>query len=147
MEKLADFGVGGGLAALAFWMFIAAVVIGGIWDSIRKREAQHETVRRIIESGQQIDQQLIDKLLSLSDGRSKRLDRDFKITALCILPTAVGMAFFAGILGSYYPGYLMPLLGVAALLACIGIGFWVAANYVARWYIEDSNSANTDALG
>ena len=36
-----------GLAAFGFWMFIAAVSLGGIWDGIRKREAEHETVRRI----------------------------------------------------------------------------------------------------
>ena len=41
-----------GLAALGFWTFIAAIIVAGIWDGIRKREAQHETLRRMIESGQ-----------------------------------------------------------------------------------------------
>ena len=49
-------GIGAGLAALAFWGFIAAVVVAYYWDSIRKRDAQHETVRRALESGQQLDQ-------------------------------------------------------------------------------------------
>jgi hypothetical protein len=49
-------GIGGGLAALAFWGFVAAVVVGGMWYAIREREAQHETLRRIIESGQPVDQ-------------------------------------------------------------------------------------------
>ena len=35
-----------GLAALGFWTFIAAIIVAGIWDGIRKREAQHETLRR-----------------------------------------------------------------------------------------------------
>ena len=86
------FSLGAGLAALAFWGFIASVVVAGIWFDIRKREAQHETVRRLVESGQLINQELMDKLLVLSDGKSKRLDRDFKITGLIMLPVAVGIA-------------------------------------------------------
>ena len=48
-----SFSLGAGLAALAFWGFIASVVVAGIWYDIRKRDAQHETVRRIVESGTQ----------------------------------------------------------------------------------------------
>jgi len=50
-----DLGIGAGLAALGFWGFVAVAVVAGIWDNIRKRDAQHETVRRLIESGQSAD--------------------------------------------------------------------------------------------
>ena len=56
-----DFGLGAGLAALAFWGFISSVVVAGIWYAVREREAQHETVRRLVESGQSIDSELMDK--------------------------------------------------------------------------------------
>ena len=39
--------VGFGMAAFAFWAFIASCVVGGIWYSIREKQAQHETLRRI----------------------------------------------------------------------------------------------------
>lgn len=52
-----------GLAAFGFWMFVAAAVIAGVWDGVRKREAEHETLRRMIESGKQPDSEMIDKLL------------------------------------------------------------------------------------
>ncbi len=111
MENL---GVGAGLAALAFWGFVAAIVVAGIWDNIRKREAQHETVRRIIESGQQLDQDVIDKLLLLSDsGGNKRHDQDLKLTGLWLLPISVGLAVFALILGSARPEALAPILGLS----------------------------------
>ena len=41
-----EFGVGAGLAALAFWGFLAAVVFATYWDASKKRESQQETLRR-----------------------------------------------------------------------------------------------------
>ena len=132
------FGVGAGMAAIAFWGFVAVAVIGAYWDSIRKRDAQHETVRRLIESGQPLDKELMDKLLVLSD--NKRLDRDFRITALWVLPVAVGLAVLGLILGTAIPQAKLPILGASALLACLGVGFWVASNVVRRWYPVERDS-------
>ena len=70
-----DMGIGAGLGALGFWLFIATVIAVGVWSSIRKRESQHETIRRAIESGQDIDPELADKLLTLTRTESKELDR------------------------------------------------------------------------
>ena len=30
--------MGAGIAAFGFWLFIAAAVVGGIWEGVRKRE-------------------------------------------------------------------------------------------------------------
>ena len=49
--------------ALAVFGFLAAVILGGIWLRVRKRDAQHETLRRMIEKVQNVDQALMDKLL------------------------------------------------------------------------------------
>lgn len=136
------FTIGAGLAALAFWGFIASVVVAGIWFDIRKREAQHETVRRIVESGKSIDEALMDKLLSLGSGKSDRLDRNFKITGLIMLPTAVGLAIFGIIMGTQFPETQLPLLGAAALVGCIGLGFLLTANIARRWYTSDQESSS-----
>ncbi|MBD3647471.1 MAG: hypothetical protein HUJ31_08490, partial [Pseudomonadales bacterium] len=103
-----DMGLGAGLAALAFWGFIAAVVVGGMWYDIRKRQAQQETVRRLFESGRPVDEELIDKLLG--QGKSSRMDLDFRVTALWILPIAVGLAVFSLIMGYQSREVLFPLL-------------------------------------
>ena len=63
MQGMGLDGLGAGLAAFGFWMFVAAIVVAGIWYDIAKRRAQHETLRRLIESGQTIDPELLDKLL------------------------------------------------------------------------------------
>ena len=134
------FSIGAGLAALAFWGFIASVVVAGIWFDIRKREAQHETVRRLVESGQPINQELMDKLLALSDGKSERLDRHFKIAGLILLPVAVGLAILGFVLGIQSPQAQLPLLGVAALVACIGLGMLWVSKVAESWYSADDDS-------
>ena len=134
------FTLGAGLAALAFWGFIASVVVAGIWFDIRKREAQHETVRRLVESGQPINQDLMDKLLALSDDKSERLDRNLKIAGLIMLPVALGIGLFGLVLGTGYPKAQLPLLGAAALIACIGFGLLWVSKVVGRWYSADDDS-------
>lgn len=141
MEHL-DLGIGAGLAALAFWGFVAAVAVAGIWDGIRKRDAQHETVRRLIESGQTIDEAMMEKLSLMGDGGSKRPDKDFYITALWLLPVAPGLAVLAFFVGINAPEALAPILGAAGLVACLGIGFLVAAKITKRWYTADSQVAD-----
>ncbi len=136
MENFELSSLGAGLVALAFWGFIAAVAVAGIWDGIRKRDAQHETVRHLLESGQQTGQATLEKLLSLSGGGNKHPDRDFKITALWILPVAPGLALLGLILGAEAQA---PLLGVAVLVACLGIGFLLAGKIAERWIPSDTD--------
>lgn len=124
-----------GLAALGFWLFIAAVSVAGIWDGIRKREAEHETLRRIIESGKKPDQQLMDKLL----GHNKAPERDLKVGGLITMSVAPGLVVLGWLVGE---DALMPLLGVAGLVACIGMGLLVAANFMKKAHQDESSEQN-----
>ena len=125
--------IGVGLAAMAFWAFLAAVVVAGIWDGIRKREAQHETLRRMVESGQSIDQELMDKLL----GGAKRQDRDLKVAGLIVTSIAPGLALLGWFISLLSSDWLFPMLGVAALVGCVGIGLLSASKFVGRSYRDD----------
>ncbi len=133
-----NMGLGAGLAAIAFWTFIAAVVVAGIWDGIRKREAEHETLRRMMESGRPMDQALVDKLL----GGNKRLDRDLKVAGLITLSAAPGLAALGWFLSLLSEKALLPLLGVSALVGFVGIGLLVASKFMERSYREDDASAS-----
>ncbi len=124
-----------GMAAFGFWLFIAAVSVGGIWDGIRKREVEHETLRRIIESGKQPDQQVMDKLL----GYNKAPERDLKVAGLITMSVAPGLVVLGWLVGE---GALMPLVGVAGLVAFIATGMLVAANFMKKARERDSSGQN-----
>ena len=121
-------GLGAGIASLAFWGFIASVVVGGIWYALRERQAQYETLRSLIESGQKIDEDIVNQVL----GGSKQLDRDLRIAAYIVLATAPGVAVLAWCISLVSEPWLYPLLGVAALVAFVGLGLLVAANVAGR---------------
>jgi len=129
-----DLGLGAGLAAMAFWGFIAAVVVAGIWDGIKKRETQHETIRRMVESGQPVDPELIDQLVGRG---SYRADVDLRITAFWLLPVSAAMLVFGLIMATQYPQTTAPLLGVSGMLAVMGGGFYGASRLAKKWYEND----------
>jgi hypothetical protein len=125
-------GLGAGIGAAAFWLFVAAAVFAGVWQNIRKRDAQHETLRRIVESGQPFDQVFLDKLVLLMGSAEKHLDRDLKLAGLILLFVAPGLAVLGIFIGQDQPDALLPLLGVAVLVGLLSIGLLVTAKIIAR---------------
>ena len=118
-------GIGAGIAALAFWGFVAAVAIAGILDNAKKRQSQHETLRRLIESGKAVDQDLVDRLLA--DDQGKRPYKGLRIAGIIVLSLAPGLAILGALLGQIDRRAELPLMGSAALMACLGVGLLVAA--------------------
>lgn len=132
---MAGTGLGAGMAAAAFWLFVAIVTVAGIWDGIRKRETQHETLRRAM-ANDKLDPELISKLIALTGG-AHNLDRDLTLGGLLVLLTAPGIAILAWFIGRIEPKAFDPLLGVSGLVAFIGIGLLVAASFVRRSHKHD----------
>jgi hypothetical protein len=125
--------VGAGVASLAFWGFMAAAVIVGTWDKAKKRETQHETLRRMIASGP-VDEGLMKRLMV---GEPKRADRELAIGAIVLFSIAVGLVLLGFVLRDAYETALTPLMGAAGVVACLAVGLWVASGYVKRARIED----------
>jgi uncharacterized protein YneF (UPF0154 family) len=123
-------GVGFGLAALAFWAFIASCVIGGVWYAIREKQAQHETVRRIIESGRDIDAEVIDRIMN--DRRKSKTD--FRVGAYITMSVTPGLALLGYVLEivSDNDRIFTIMLGVAGLVFFVAIGLLVASKVVER---------------
>jgi hypothetical protein len=128
-----------GLAAFGFWMFVAAAVVAGVWDGVRKREAEHETLRRMIEAGQRPDTETIDKLL----GHKKKPARDLKVAGLIVIFVAPGLALMGLMIGFAEGKALMPLLGIALLVAFVGAGLLTAAKFLERANREDTTDISS----
>ena len=119
------------LGALGFWIFIAAVVVAGIWFDARKREIQQETLRRIVESGKEIDAAMLDKLIAAGKGDS-RPDQDLKTSGVIMISIAPGLAILGWFMSELAEPLLKILLGVAILVAFLGIGMMVAGKVSER---------------
>lgn len=134
-------GTGAGLGALGFWLFIASVIAAGVWYDIRRREAQHETLRRIVESGQPIDDAVLDKVLALTSG-NRDLARDLKISGLIMVFLAPGLVALGWLLSiAVEANLLLIMLGVAALVAFIAAGLLIASRVARRWSDTPDGSA------
>jgi hypothetical protein len=114
------------LGALGFWIFIAAVVVAGIWNDARKKEIQQETLRRIVESGKDIDAAMLDKVVAAGRDDSSG-DQDLKASGIIMLFIAPGLAVLGYFMGELAEELFGILLGVSALVAFIGIGMLVAS--------------------
>ena len=127
-----------GLAAFGFWMFIAAVVVTGIWSDIRKRESQQETLRRIVESGQHLDAALVEKMLG-SVKASSNADRDLKVSGIITMFAAPGLAIFGYFLSSYNSKIQQIFIGIAVLVGIVGRGIYFAGVMAGRWREQDQD--------
>ena len=123
-------GFGFGLAAFAFWGFIASCVIGGIWYAIREKETQHETLRRIIESGREVDAEVIDRVMS-DGGKS---EDDLRVGGYITMSVAPGLALLGSVLkvATDNEQVFIILLGVSGLVLFIATGLLVAARVLER---------------
>lgn len=136
---MAGAGIGGGIAAAAFWAFVAVIIVAGIWDSARKRETQHETLRRMLDKSDALDQQLLDKMISQMNGQN-RLDRDLGLAGVLTTLIAPGIAILGWFIAMIAPQAWFPLVGVAGLVFFVGLSLLVASRLVARWHRDDSAS-------
>ncbi|CAE7404973.1 unnamed protein product [Symbiodinium microadriaticum] len=129
--------LGGGLAAMGFWLFIGLCVIGGIWEKNRKRESQQETIRKAMDKGLQLTPETIDHLI----GEDKDIAKDLKVSGIIVMAISPGLVVMGIALAFITLKALAPLFGAAAITAFIGAGLWYAGQWVQR---EDERLAAAD---
>ena len=120
----------GAIAAVAFWTFVAIVVVATAWKEFALKRETERTIRTAIEKGQQLDAGLVEKMLKPRRSR----DRDGLVIggAVCL---AVGlgmpvMGYFISLGGDNEAVY--PMAGVGVLMAMIGISLLVARRFVSK---------------
>ena len=127
-------GLAAGLGALGFWLFIAAIIVAGIWNDTKRKESQQETLRRIVESGEDIDPEVIDRLIGKSD--AVKTARDLQVAGLITLSTGVGLGIFGVFIGMIDAGARYAMFGVSLMVMCIGAGLLIASRQVGRRYAD-----------
>lgn len=125
-----------GFAGLGFWIFLSAVVVARVWFDVRKREAQQETLRRVVESGQHLDVAVIDRMLQVSGG-NERPDRDLKVAGIITMSASPGLAILGWFLGRFNDKIFEIMIGVALLVLLVGAGIYVAGIMINRWKQQD----------
>ena len=125
-----------GLAALGFWLFLAAIVVANVVAASRRRESQQETLRRVVESGQHLDVALIDRMLGVSES-NKRADRELKVAGIIVMFVAPGLLVLGWFLGRFNDKIFDTMLGVGSLVMLVGIGLYVAGMMSKRWQRQD----------
>jgi hypothetical protein len=130
----------GDLSGFGFWMFITAVVVGSMWCKARKRETQQDTLRRLVESGKDIDEAVLEKILAVSnkDNSNKDNSNDQELTTagLIVLFASPGLYVLGYFMQGLNEKLLTVLTGVAGLVAFVGIGLLVAGQVAKRWYTD-----------
>jgi hypothetical protein len=131
----------GDLSGFGFWMFITAVVVGSMWCQARKRETQQDTLRRLVESGKDIDEAVLEKILAVSnkDNRNKDSSNEQELTTAGVIMLFISPGLL--VLGYFMQGLnevlLTLLAGVAGLVAFVGIGLLVAGRVAKHSYNDD----------
>lgn len=62
-----------GLAALGFWLFLAVLATAIAWNNVQKARLRHDTIQKLLESGQPLDQELLDRILAPAARRQPHL--------------------------------------------------------------------------
>jgi len=127
--------VAASIGAFGFWLFLAVVVGGGMWFDARKKESQQETLRRLVESGQDIDAAVVDKMLRNTG--NERKDRDLKVAGIITLFVGIGLAVMGWFIGKFDQQAFEALLGVGCMVGTIGVGLLLAGAWFARSLRDD----------
>ena len=115
------------LVAVAFWIFIALVVIVPIVLHHRRRVETEKTIRMAIEKGASLDPAMLDRLRGASAADQEQ-DSPENTRRGGIITASVGIGLY---LLSVFTG-INKLMGPAALVLCIGIGIFVSAKFMKK---------------
>jgi len=124
-------------AVIAFWMFLAAVAIAGMVYDYRRRRLAMETLRMAVEHGQHLEPGTLERLLARQHHDEPQQSEDLRpylhIGSIITIAAGIGV-FIAGLwVGIDYPAFRYPIIGIAVIAICVGIGLrisvWVLQRY------------------
>jgi len=113
--------------AIAFWLFIGVTAVAGMMLDYRKRKLALEPLRIAIEHGQQIDPEIITRLLGREERQESIDPRDLKVGGIITCASGVGVALLSVFVAQVHPPHHWIVLGIGVLAVCVGVGLLIAA--------------------
>ena len=121
--------IGDGMAALAysisFWGFVSVCVWAGMWNGVRKREAEQATLRAMLAAGKEIDEGELGGMLNGARERKGEL-RAYGIVAIF---AGAGLALAAWPLSPLAAWVFAAMMGAATLTGFTGAGLLAASGF------------------
>ena len=119
--------------ALGFWMFVAALVVAGIWKEARQQAEKHETLRRLVEKTGTIDEARLKELFSAAPGEETRPGggyRALRIIGTILMFLAPGLAIIFVTIGIMFGDrQAFAALAIAAATALVGLGVFFSSRF------------------
>jgi hypothetical protein len=128
--------LGNAIAVAAALLAVAAVLIAFILSSQKKHQARLDLLRYAVERGMTLDVESIGKIAAVVAARTnaevRRPGLGSRVAGILVVSYGVGFALFACFIGAVSKDALIPMLGVATLLICLGVGFLIVSNMLRR---------------
>ncbi len=123
--------IGNAIAVAATLLAIAGVLIAIITSMQKNNQAKLDFLRGAMEHGATLSPELIDKVMlpnkAAADRRTLPPGQGARVAGIIVIAFGVGYAVFACFIAVIAPSARLPMLGVACLLASIGIGLLVVS--------------------
>ena len=124
-------------AVIAFWMFLAVVAIGGMVYDYRRRRLAMEMLRMAVEHGQHLEPGTLERLLARHHDNEPQQPEDLRpylhIGAVITIAAGIGVLIAGLWIGNDYPAFRFPIIGLAAIAICVGIGLRISVRVLQRY--------------
>ena len=121
--------IGNAIAVAATLLAIAGVLIAIITSIQKNNQAKLDFLRSAMERGVALNPELIDKVMhpnkSAAGKQPLARGQGARVAGILVIAFGAGYAVFACFIAVSAPSARLPMLGVACLMSCIGIGFLV----------------------
>jgi hypothetical protein len=118
------------VVGVAFWTFLAVSAVAGIVADYKKRHLELEPLRAAIERGQQLDPAIVERLMAREQSKSEPQPVYFRIGGIVTVAAGVGVGVLSFLVDRFAPKGFYPVLGVAVVAICVGIGLLICARVI-----------------
>jgi hypothetical protein len=117
--------------ASAFWVFVTIATVAGIVGEYKKRQLTLEPLRAAIEKGQQLDPNVVERLMAPVHEEGIN-PLTLWVAGVIVTSAGIGVGLLAFFLAHISPVALWPVLGGGVLVLCVGLGLVIAARIVQK---------------